>query len=490
MNGITALVTTLSLFLIQDILAPAATAQHEGHAPVPEKREERDTGRHVMRPDTGMKMEAEPGMELEMKTGTAMGSMMFPGHSMNRDGSGTGWLTDASPVDAAHFTAGRWDVMLHGTLYGRYTAQDAFEDGTRGDDAFDAPNWFMIMASHPAGESGMFGLRGMLSLDPITEGEDGYPLLFQTGETFDGKSLIDRQHPHDLFSELSATYSRRLGEEGGMFAYLAYPGEPAIGPVAFMHRPSARHNPDAPLSHHWQDASHIVFGVFTLGAHYGIVKVDGSIFTGREPDEDRFGFDAPKFDSYSLRLTLNPLRELSVQASGAYFTSPETLEPETDQWRTTASVIYDRSIGTMLWTNSVVWGMNDPVETTEGEGIEEASNQHSFLVESDLEFGRQAVYVRGEYVQKPAEELGLIASQEELLPIGTFTLGTARTLVTFEQLNLMLGAQGTVYSVPEEARSAYGDGPVSLEVYLRLSPTRLMHSMESSMNRSMEMEGH
>lgn len=467
MNG-TAAILTLAIALLQCAVAPSALAQHEGHMDMPEE-EERDTGRQ--------------GMEAEM----AMRSMMFPGHPMNRDGSGTGWLTDASPVEAVHLTSGRWELMVHGTIFARYTAQDAFDDGTRGNDAFDAPNWFMIMASRPVGESGMVGLRGMISLDPITEGGDGYPLLFQTGETFDGEPLIDRQHPHDLFSELSVTYSRRLGDRSGLLAYLAWPGEPAIGPVAFMHRPSARHNPDAPLSHHWQDASHIVFGVFTLGAHHGIVKVDGSVFTGREPDEERYGLDAPTFDSYSLRITLNPVRELSMQASRAFLTSPESHEPEIDQWRTTASVIYDRPVGSMSWTNAVVWGMNQPVGPTGEEGEETSEGQHSFLIESDLEFGKQAVYARAEYVQKPAEELGLLASQKELLPIGSLSLGTARTLFTFEELKLMLGAQGTVYRVPEEARSAYGAGPISLEVYLRLSPTRMMGPTGSSTDHAMEM---
>jgi hypothetical protein len=32
-----------------------------------------------------------------------------------------------------------------------------------------------------------------------------------------------------------------------------------------MHRPS-QHDPDAPIGHHWQDSTHITFGVATLGA--------------------------------------------------------------------------------------------------------------------------------------------------------------------------------------------------------------------------------
>src|SRR5205823_1974820 len=150
------------------------------------------------------------------------------------------------------------------------------------------------------------------SLDPLTIGGSGYPLLFQTGESWQGKPLVDYQHPHDLFSELSVTYSHAINKNSNIFAYLGFPGEPALGPTAFMHRPSSFSNPDAPIGHHWQDATHITFGVGTLGFVYNDFKLDASIFTGREPDENRYDFDTPRFDSFSGRLTFNPCRELSM----------------------------------------------------------------------------------------------------------------------------------------------------------------------------------
>ena len=67
----------------------------------------------------------------------------------------------------------------------------------------------------------------------------------QTGETYKGQPLIDKQHPHDRFMELSAQYTHPLGERGTWFTYFGYPGEPALGPVAFMHRMSASENPSA-----------------------------------------------------------------------------------------------------------------------------------------------------------------------------------------------------------------------------------------------------
>src|SRR5690606_17825074 len=121
---------------------------------------------------------------------------------------------------------------------------------------------------------------------------------FPTRRSSDLVPLVDHQHPHDLFSELSVAYTYMISDDVDVFAYLGYPGEPAFGPVAFMHRPSSLYNPDAPISHHWQDATHILFGVGTLGFRYKAFKMDGSLFTGTEPDEDRYNFDTPRFNSW------------------------------------------------------------------------------------------------------------------------------------------------------------------------------------------------
>src|SRR5262249_49813050 len=149
-------------------------------------------------------------------------------------------------------------------------------------------------------------LRAMVSPDPFM-GRGGYPLLLQTGETADGKApLIDRQHPHDLVMELSSSWSHRWSDDGSVFVYLGYPGEPAFGPPAFMHRLSGMDDPAAPITHHWLDSTHVVFGVATAGVVLGDWKIDASQFTGREPDQNRFDFDAPKFDSTSARVSWNP----------------------------------------------------------------------------------------------------------------------------------------------------------------------------------------
>jgi hypothetical protein len=328
------------------------------------------------------------------------------------------------------------------------------------------------MAQRPVGTDGVLTAKVMLSLDPITEGGNGYPLLFQSGETFEGERLVDRQHPHDLFSELAIGYTQRVAPGTAVFGYLGYPGEPVAGPVAFMHRPSARYNPDSPLGHHWHDATHVAFGVATVGVASGPVKVDASIFTGREPGEERFGFDRPRFDSYGARVTYAAGDRLTLHVARSFLNEPEALEPGVNQWRTTASAMYSaplRSNGDIA--ASIVWGAND-LRPPDGSD-HHAGVQHALLGEGTVRLGRNAAYGRAELAQKSTEELAIDDEElhDEVFDITSLTLGLAREVFSAGGVSATLGAQGTWYGVPSLLQPIYGDSPVSLQLYLRLTPT-------------------
>jgi hypothetical protein len=363
---------------------------------------------------------------------------------MNRNGSGTGWLPDSSPMYGYMLHSGKWMFMFHGSIFFRYTSSDITKEGSRGLSKWDAPNWFMGMAQLKVGNSGLFKFGLMMSLDRLTEGGNGYPLLYQSGETWEGKPLVDRQHPHDLFSELSIAYTQRLSKDVDITGYFGYPGEPALGPVAFMHRVSSSNNPDAPLSHHWQDASHITFGVGTLGIRYGIFRAEGSIFTGREPDENRYNFDKAKFDSYSYRISVNPVNDLALQFSQGFIESPEALEPDVDLTRTTASVIHSHNFsGSMNINTTAAWGLND-----KGHGHKE----HSFLLESNLRVRRTAIYGRYEFVQKDPNELSLSGFEHDTkFDINAITLGANYRLLSFSNTDLSVGLQGTAADLWKES---------------------------------------
>lgn len=425
-----------------------------------------DTIATVQEPDTLMHQHEE------MRSGMGNMSHAFSRNlPMNRNGSGTGWLPDAAPMYGLMFHQPKWMFMLHGNVFFRYNNQDLTQKGNRGDEEFDIPNWLMFMGQRQVGERGLFRFSTMFSLDALISGGSGYPLLFQTGESYRGEPLVDRQHPHDLFSELSISYAHAFSERIDAFIYLGYPGEPALGPVAFMHRPSALYNPDAPLSHHWIDATHITFGVTTLGFRAGPFKVEASNFTGREPDEERFGFDRPRFDSWSGRLSYNPTENWALQVSRAWLTEPETLHPEEDVQRTTASATYSLPLQMNNWLNATAaWGLNERL------GLEGA---HALLMEAAWRDRRMGIYARYEWVQKSAEELALdetLYGYHTLYNVNAVTGGFNFDLFELSQVRLALGSQLTIY-LPELAlTSVYGTYPLGFEVFFRMYPALMQRN--------------
>src|ERR1700704_6112525 len=384
---------------------------------------------------------------------------------MNRESSGTAWVPDSTPMYGRMMMFGDDMLMLHGGIFPRYTNVST----RRGDDRIDAPNWFMGMYSHPLGDSTQIGGRLMMSLDPLTEGGRGYPLLFQTGESWNDQPLHDRQHPHDLFDELSLSLSQKFDHDFSAYIYFGYPGEPALGPPAFMHRPSAMDDPDAPIGHHWQDSTHITFGVATAGLVWRNVKVEGSIFTGREPDENRYDFDRPRFDSYSGRISWNPTKNLALQVSHGYIKSPEALDPKTNIHRTTASAIYDLPLGPDInWSNTFVWGQNN--------ASEEGKTQ-SFLIESNYQRGRDTVYLRWERVEKSGHELVLDPPDESrIFPVGGYTIGYVRDLSHGNGVDIGLGTQFTFNDRPDRLDRYYGDDlGYAFQFFLRIRPSLHAH---------------
>lgn len=455
--------TKMYLIILACFLSTSVTfAQHEHHET--ETDSTKDSGQGVEESQSKRPM-VQQSMDHEMNSATVPMSHSYSVNlPMNRNGSGTGWLPDASPMYGYMVHSKKWMYMFHGNIFIRYNDQDIENVGTRGDSKVDAPNWFMAMGQRKVGDRGLFHFNAMFSLDPLFGG-DGYPLLFQTGETFEGQPLVDRQHPHNLFSELSVAYTQSFTKDIDLFMYFGYPGEPALGPVAFMHRPSSLNNLDSPLGHHWQDATHITFGVATIGFRYKVFKLDGSLFTGREPGEARYGFDKPRFDSYSCRLTVNPTDQIAGQVSKAFIKSPEPLEPNEDVERTTASILHSLPLGrdNHFLTSALIWGYNDSGDDHQ---------ENSFTLETNLQLDRFAIYARFENIEKSAGELLLDGFEEhELFKVNALTLGLNYTIVRQWNTHIAIGAQGSLYSADNRLDPTYGNNPKSLEIYMRISPS-------------------
>ena len=375
-----------------------------------------------------------------------------------------------------HWIKGDWLLMFHYNLFAGVNRQG----GPRGVTKFESTSWFMPMAYHKLGK-GTLQLRGMFSAEPFTVPRGGSPLLFQTGETYKGQPLIDHQHPHDLFMELSAQYTMPLGERGTWFTYFGYPGEPALGPVTVFHRLSASENPSATLAHHLQDSTHISFGVLTTGFTYRWFKMEGSIFNGREPDENRYDFDAHKWNSRSARLWFMPNRNWAFQISHGFLRSPEGQEPDADVRRTTASVQYNRPFNRGNWASALVWGRNHL--TDHGE----SRNTNGYTAESTIQFlDKNYVYTRLELVDKDE----LLRSSDRLLlgitedhpsfRIGAYTFGGVRDVWATEKVKVGIGSDLTFYSKPSLLDTIYGNRPISWKVFCRIRPGRNEMSMHGT----------
>ena len=385
---------------------------------------------------------------------------------MERMGSGTTWIPDAVPLPARHRMVGSWLVMLHGFGFVEYDTQG----GPRGASQFGSLNWAMAMASRDFA-GGRLQARTMLSLDPVTVSTRGYPLLLQSGETYRGQGLVDRQHPHDFWMELALMYERALSSRLGFSAYAAPSGEPALGPVAFMHRPSAMDNPVAPLGHHWQDATHISFGVLTAGVFGEHWKLEGSAFNGREPDEERWGLDRLRLDSYSARFSAHVNPHWTVSAGYGYLESPEVLHPGESVHRTTASVLYGRRTGR---EGQVALTLVGSVNRRAGQSAPAA------LAETELIVDRaNTLIARIEFVKKSAEDLSLASfPADKTFDIWAVSGGYIRELTRSANATIGVGLVGTMNVVPITLDPIYGSGlPLGAMFFLRIRPLPDAHAM-------------
>jgi hypothetical protein len=390
-----------------------------------------DHGRHAM-----------PGLERQM-TG-ALGS-----YPMSRDASGTAWQPDASSHGGLHATAGDWTLMGHITLNAVYD----WQQGPRGDEMGFVSGMVMGMARREIGP-GTLQLRAMLSPDPLI-GARGYPLLLAAGESADGVTpLVDRQHPHDFFMELSASYSLPIADGASAFVYAGLPGEPAFGPPAFMHRMSIMESPEAPITHHWLDSTHISFGVVTAGLVAGRFKLEASRFNGREPDQHRWNIETGPLDSTALRASWNPTDALSLQASWAHLVSPEQLEPDENSTRWSASALYTRRFGERnWWSATLAWGRR---------GRDDAA-----ALEGAVGLGLWTLYGRAEYAQN--NELTFAGGHHgPVYDVGKASLGAIRDVQVAPDVRLGVGAQYAMNFVPAPLEALYAGDPDGAMVFIRL----------------------
>ena len=378
--------------------------------------------------------------------------------------SGTSAEPNSTPSPMLMTMKGQWMLMFHANAF----ITDTQQSSLRGGDKLYSTNWFMPMAERALGP-GQLTSRAMFSLEPATVTGERYPLLFQQGETAYGVPIADGQHPHDFFMEIAALYDLHLGKHRLLSFYFAPEGDPAIGPTAYPHRASAAENPVGTLGHHQEDSTHIANDVVTVGLTHGIVRIEGSGFHGREPDEHRWNIDQGKIDSWSTRLTVQPGQNWSGQYSYGRITSPEALFPAEDQARMTASVMYNKAFTDGNLASTAAWGRT--------RSLEDSAKDNSYLFESTLRFmKRNYAWTRLENAGRSNEllvgehPLPQGFTEQPLTHVQAYTFGYDREFGKFPHLASAIGAQVTTFGVGHPLQSIYGTDPVAVSVFFRIRP--------------------
>jgi hypothetical protein len=382
---------------------------------------------------------------------------MYGSYTMTREASGTSWEPESTPMNGWMTMTDKGMVMLQGFDNQVFDHQG----GPRGSEKNFNASMFMLMAQRDLAV-GTLGFRSMVSLDPQM-GSSGYPLLLQTGETANGRTrLIDRQHPHDLFMELAGTYSIPIKNNHSAFIYVGLPGEPALGPPNFMMRWSGMFIPEAPITHHWLDSTHITYGVVTLGYIYNKMKLEVSSFKGREPDQSRWNIERPQLDSESVRLSYNPNDNWALQISYGHVKSPEQLEPHVNVNRTTASAIYNKPFGNQNnWQTTLAWGQdaNHPGKTLNGYLLESAINFHA----THTFFGRFENVRKDEFFVEPSP------LTDKAFTVNKLSAGYLFEFPAWHHAKPGVGVMASTYALPSTIQPGYGNRPFSYMLFGRVS---------------------
>ncbi|MBO0748839.1 MAG: hypothetical protein J2O44_00200 [Porphyrobacter sp.] len=375
------------------------------------------------------------------------------GMAMSGQGSGTSRLPPNEKMSGTMTGLGGGTMlMLGGYVWPIYTDQTR----PRGGDKLYAQSMGMAMLTAPF-SGGKFTLTSMMSLEPAMK-HTGYPNLFATGEEAYGQPLVDRQHPHDLFMELSGRLDLDIAGKTTAFLYGGPVAEPALGPSAFMHRASAKYNPEAPITHHWFDSTHITYGVVTAGVAAPKWQLEASAFRGREPDEFRWNIETPKLDSWSMRASFAPSPSWLLQASYGELHSPEAQHPDENEHRTTVSAQFNNGKGLSAMAG---FAAKDRVP---GRTLTACLGEVNWdLTQHHTLFGRIENVNNDELFPNPADPLHDVAFR-----VTKFQAGYAYRLPV-GPLNLAFGGTASAFAKPSALDAAYGKSPMGYTVFAKFS---------------------
>ena len=417
-----------------------------------------DQGQMDMGPEPSATTAPVDHSQMDMGHGAPGGHEAMRGalgtYASTREASGTAWQPDSSQHSGLMLPAGDWMLMFHGT----FDLIADWQGGPRGDDKLFTAGMLMGMATRPVRQRQALQFRAMVSPDPLMGKKRLSACCWLAARPPTASITLSTASIRMISSwNCRRSYLVKLADKASAFLYAGLPGEPAFGPPAFMHRQSISISPEAPISHHWLDSTHITFGVVTAGLVLDRFKLEASRFNGREPDQHRWDIETGPLDSTSVRLSWNPTRNLSLQGSWAHLEEPEQLEPGINQNRWSASAAYTRPMANGWWSTTLAWGR----KTVEGH------DDDAFALESSVNWKDWTLFGRGEIT----ENRELVESEDGHGPayrVGKVSLGLVRDFRVAEHLKLGLGGLYAFNFVPNALEDAYGGDPQGAMAFVRL----------------------
>jgi hypothetical protein len=195
------------------------------------------------------------------------------------------------------------------------------------------------------------------------------------------------------------------------------------------------------------------------------ITIEGSVFRGAEPDENRLNIERPRLDSWAARIGYRR-GPWSAQVSGGYLKVPEWFEPY-NETRLTASIGYDGMIASRAFAATLAWGQNREEVVVNG-------TSNGFLFEWDLQASRRLIfYGRAEIADKQLFGLGAhpagfqhphIYSHFDVL-----TIGAIHDFLTARWARIGVGGDVTLYHMSPDMLPFF-EGSRSFHVFARWRP--------------------
>jgi hypothetical protein len=329
---------------------------------------------------------------------------------------------------------------------------------------------FMLDVGRAVGSRHFLNLDSMGTTELWTYPYRGYPLLLQIGEErSDGTPYIDAQHPHSSpIMGLTLSDTVTLGDSSTVKPFFAPRGGSTDGPIGFMHRESARDNPDAPLGHHvGQDVGHISSTVLGAQLSLGQVTLEASAFNGTEPQPMKVDLPLGPLNSEAFRITYAFRPTHSVMASVARVEQQDATYPGTNSATRLSASLYDRFALTG-------WSVDHSLIVGGIDRYPNSTSETSLLDEAVFQKGSSDVWGRVEVLQRLASELAIpnaspTGQGDDKRWVSSLTLGYTRWTALDGSVQFGLGTSLTLDVIPGEWAGAYGSRtPVTVRLIVQV----------------------